>query len=38
MRITTAIGTTYESNSGVDDLQALDGAEHGDRRGDHAVA
>ena len=38
IRITTVIGTTYGSKSGVATFEPFDRAEHGDRRRDHAVA
>ena len=36
--MTAVIGTIHSSNSGVDDLDALDRRQHRDRGGDHAVA
>ena len=37
-RMATATGITHASNARGGDLEPLDGAEHGDRRGDQAVA
>jgi hypothetical protein len=37
-RMTMVMGTTNRSSDGADDLQTLGGAEHRDRRREHAVA